>query len=229
MKKINVCIDCTVKSCPIIKNCTDEWINKISKIKDTYFYKKDQNIVYENSPVLGLYFVQDGIAKIYSTGINDKSQIVRITKTGGIIGHRGYGGDKYPIGASALTDCIVCFVDNDTMYEAFLENPKLTFDLMMYYSSELRASEAKLKNIAQMNVREKVASNLLYLNKVFSNYFSEGTFLINRKDLADLTGINTEQLSRALSEFVKDKVIELNKNEITIINYEYLQNLIAPF
>jgi CRP-like cAMP-binding protein len=202
----------------------------ISDVKRTSFYKKGQYIVFEGNQVLGLFFILSGKIKVVSSGLFGKSQVVRLTQSGDIIGHRGYGGETYPISAIALEDSEICFVDNDSIYKAFMNNPKLTFELMMYYSKELRNSEAKIKNLAQMSVREKVVDALLYSEKIFGkNKNSSINVQIDRQDLADLAGINTEQLSRVLSEFKKDDILLITKSEITINNKDQLLEIVKPY
>jgi len=206
------------------------WLKQLEERNQISFYKEGHHIVYENNPVMGLYFIQEGKAKIYSTGINNKTQVVRLSKTGGIIGHRGYGGDLYPVGAISIEDSIVCFIDNETMYNAFMENPKLTFNLMMYYSKELRNSEARIKNIAQMNVKEKVIDALLYVDDVFNPTGNTHSIIsLTRKDLSDLAGINPEQLSRILSELKMEKQISIVSNVINIIDIDKLRTFVSPF
>lgn len=224
------CSECKTLNC-LIKQSTDaKWIKVLEEHNQLSFFKEGHQIVYENNPVLGLYFIQRGKAKIFSTGINDKTQVVRLTKAGGIIGHRGYGSDFYPIGAIAIEDSVVCFIDNETIYNAFMENPKLTFNLMMYYSKELRNSETRIKNIAQMNVKEKVIDALFYVNNIFDSTLSPlKTFTLTRKDLADLAGINLEQLSRILTELKKDNLISVASNEITLKDINALNKIIMPF
>ena len=228
MKK-STCIECKTSNC-FIKFCSDEWLNKLESQKQTCEYKKDHNIVYEGDEVLGLYFIKEGKAKVYSTGLNEKKQVVRLAKMGEIIGHRGYGGEVYPIGASVLEDSIICFFDNRVIYKAFMNNPKLTCELMMYYSKELRSSEGKIKKLAQMNVREKVIEGLLYSKKIY-NQNDQGETVINieRQDLADLIGINTEQLSRSLSELKKEGSVSLARNQITIKKEKVLAQIISQF
>lgn len=229
-KPFTKCIACETTNCLVKLNTSPAWLKKIEEHNQITYYKEGQHIVYENNPVLGLYFIQEGKAKIFSTGINGKTQVVRLTKAGGIIGHRGYGGDVYPIGAIAIEDAVVCFIDNDTIYKAFLENPKFTFSLMMYYSKELRNSEAKIKNIAQMNVKEKVVDALLYVDDVFNSSNSTHQIIsLSRRDLADLAGINSEQLSRILSELKKEKLISVKSNEINLEKIDDLRAIISPF
>ncbi len=224
------CNNCLTTDCFIKQYCSDEYITLISDLKETSIYRENQHIAHEGNVVLGLFFIQKGKAKVISSGLGGKTQVVRLTKQGDIIGHRGYGGEKYPIGAVALEESTVCFIDNDTIYKAFMDNPKLTYELMMYYSKELRKSESKIKSQAQMNVREKVADALLSCNTLY-NCKNTYPFLIqlNRQDLSDLAGINTEQLSRILSEFKKEGLISVSKNEISITNQKSLSKITAPF
>jgi len=218
------CNQCLTQDCFIKKYCSEEYMTIISNAKETSVYRQNQYIAYEGNTVLGLFFIQSGKAKIISEGINGKVQVIRLTKQGDIIGHRGLGGEKYPISAIALEESHICLIDNDTIYEAFIDNPKLTYELMVYYSKELRYSETKIKNQTQMNVREKVADALLYCNSLFNE---NSRIQLKRQDLAALAGINSEQLSRILSEFKKESIISLSKDEISIINQDYLKKLIA--
>ena len=224
------CNSCLTPGCFIKQFCSNEYVTLISDLKETSIYRKNQYIAHQGNAVLGLFFIKQGKAKVVSSGIAGKTQVVRLTKQGDIIGHRGYGGEKYPIGAIALEESTICFIDNKTIYKAFMDNASLTYELMMYYSRELRKSESKIKSQAQMNVREKVADSLLYCNTLYNNK-NNYPFLIQltRQDLADIAGINTEQLSRVLSEFKKDDIITVSKNEILIKNHELLNEIISPF
>jgi CRP-like cAMP-binding protein len=222
------CDKCTTKNC-FIQTCKDEkLLSFISGVKRTSFYKKKQHVVFEGNQVMGLYFILSGKIKVVSSGLYGKTQVVRLTQNGDVIGHRGYGGETYPISAITIDDSEICFVDNDSIYKAFMDNPKLTFELMMYYSKELRASEAKIKNLAQMSVREKVVDSLLYAEKLYNEEHSS-SIQIDRQDLADLAGINTEQLSRVLSELKKEKILTLPKNEIIINDRNQLVEIVEPF
>ena len=226
----NSCNQCLTLDCYIKKNCSEEYLVKISNTKETSFYRQNQYITYEGNTVLGLFFIQSGKAKIISEGIAGKTQIVRLTKKGDIIGHRGYGGEKYPISAIALEDSYICLIDNDTIYKAFIDNPKLSYELMIYYSNELRKADTKVRNQAQMNVREKVADALLYYNSIF-NTTHKYPFLVelNRHDIAALSGINYEQLSRVLSDFKKENIIILTKNEIALNHHDNLKKIVASY
>ena len=107
----------------------------ISQSKNQVGYKNGQYMFREGDRVFGMHFVLEGKVKIISTGLNGKEQIVRLASDAHVVGHRGYAGETYPVGALAIDDTTACFLDNDILYDAFMNNPKFTYALMMFYSS----------------------------------------------------------------------------------------------
>jgi len=118
------------------------------------------------------------------------------------------------------------------MKDVLNHNPNIAYNLMMFYSNELRTSESKIKKMAQMNVTEKVADSLLYLKLYFGIINDEGIIIdadISRQDIADLAGINKEQLSKVLSDFKKESLIKIIDKKIHIVNLKLLNKYVDPF
>lgn len=89
------CYTCTNTSCIIKRNCHLQEMAVFLEHKSTIRCKKGQNFIIEGAPIHGLYFINHGKVKVAKTGLNGKEQIVRLTKDGDIIGHRGFGaGDR---------------------------------------------------------------------------------------------------------------------------------------
>jgi len=227
MKKTN-CNECQNEECFIKQYCTAEWIEKIEMSKFQTFFKKNQNIINEGFPVLGIYFIQKGKVKVISSGYNGRQQIVRYAHDGHILGHRGLGNDVYPISAVAMEDSLICFVKNDTLNELFLTNPKFTTALMMFYSRELRKMEDRMKNMAQMSIREKAADALLALMENFGlNKAGEINVPLARLDIGNTAGTTVEQISRMLTDFEKENLIEKRGKRIALLNIEGLKKITA--
>lgn len=228
MSTIN-CEFCVNTGC-FVKLCSPEWVRQIDELKDQTSYKKDQNIITEGSQVLGVFFIQKGKVKVFSIGLNGREQIVRFAADGHILGHRGIGHDVYPINAVAMEDSLICFVENDTLNEMFLANPRFTVQLMMYYSCELRKLENRIKNIAQMNIREKIADTLLLMYESFGvNKNNELNVPFSREDIADVAGSTRQQVVMQLTEFEKEGLIEKHGKKIAFHNIQELQKIIGKF
>lgn len=211
------CHYCINTDCLIKKHIKNEYVKEILDKKHTFSCKKSQQFILEGSPMHGLYFIYKGKAKVTKTGIFGKEQIVRFAKAGEIIGHRGFGaGQKYPVGATALEDTTLCNFSHSTLIEVFHKASELTFDLMLFYASELNKSETKIRKFAQMSVREKVIDAILYVNRKFGQTENFLNLSLSRKDIADFSGTTEEQAIRVISGLRKESLIQTEGKKIGI-------------
>lgn len=226
-------IDCTAcKNCScFIKQCGPDWLSLMSQAKNQSIYKSGRNIIVEGQPVFGIYFVQHGKVKVISTSLDGKEQVVRLAADGHILGHRGYGNETYPIGAVAMTDSVICFFDNNILYDAFMANPKFTYHLMMFYSKELRKVEQRIKFFAQMTVMEKVAFALLYIMETFGLDKDEQSLSIPlpRQEIASIAGTTADQVSRQITLLKSEQAIGTSGKKIIIKNEGMLRDMIARY
>jgi CRP-like cAMP-binding protein len=193
--------------------------------KNTLKCNNGQQFIIEGAPVNGLFFILKGTVKVFRTGINGREQIVRFAKEGEIIGHRGFGTEEYySIGAIALQDAVLCYFSKDDLQEALLENPKFSYDMMLFYANELNRSENKVKSISQMTVRERVIDMLLYIHRKFGDLRGFLNLPLSRKEYADYTGTTEEQVIRIFSLLKKEGLISAKGKKIAIINIQTLKN-----
>ena len=223
------CISCKNKDCLIRKHSRLEAIKPYIEKKHTIRCKKSQQFILEGAPVHGLFFVYSGGVKVSKSGINEREQILRFSRDGEVIGHRGFGsGQFYRIGAAAVEDSILCNFSNDTLLKMLHEIPQLSYDFMCFYSEELNRSETKVGKFAQMTVREKVIDAFLYIYRKFGQ--NEDGFLniiLPRKDYADFAGTTEEQVIRVISSLKKEGLLEANGKKLGITDIETLKKEIA--
>jgi CRP/FNR family transcriptional regulator len=180
--------------------------------------------------VFGLYFIKHGKIKVTSSDQGGNERIVRLATDGQVVGHRSYGVESYTIGATALDDSVICFIDNDTLYNAFMKNPTFTYKLMLFYSQELRSVEQRMKYFSLMPVHERVIYALLYVKDVFG--CDQNGILnvsISRWEISQLANTSEEQVSRSLTRLEKEKIIAKIVRKIKILDKEKLQGLIEKY
>ena len=179
-------------------------------------YLQEQYIVQEGSPILGVFFVQQGKVKIFSAGLNGTAQIVRLVKAGESLCFRGYGRETYCSSSVALEDSRICFIKTEDLMQV-CNSSELSKYLISYLGNELEIADKRLKYLMQMNVREKTAEALLFMKKSFGlNNMKELDVYMSRKDIAAIAGTSEELIIRQLSEFEKEKLIE-RRNHGSII------------
>lgn len=194
------------------------------------FYKKDHCIFNVGNPVHGLFFVQSGMVKEFILRPHNECEIVRFAGEGQVFGHAGFESSFYSFGADAKIDSVVCFFNINVLKELYDANPGLLYDLMIFYSNEHNETIYRLTSISLMNLREKVASVLWYLYKNFGlNNEHELHEFFTREDIASLASTTSEQVSRQLSDFQKEKLIEKRTRRIAILEPDRLKNIISDY
>jgi CRP-like cAMP-binding protein len=229
LKKIS-CEDCPNVSCLIKRNFVQSWTDLIEKGKYQALYKKDYSVFSVGNPIMGIFFVQGGMIKEFILRPHNEVEIVRFANTGQVFGHAGVGNNAYPFGADAKVDSVVCFFTNDTLKQLYDMNPQLMYDLMVFYSNEHSDSTYRLLCLSQMNLREKVATVLYYLYGNFGlNGKGELPEIFNRDDIASLACTTSEQVSRQLSDFQKERIIEKRSRRIAILMPQELKSIIKDY
>ncbi len=220
---------CDLKSCFFCKHCLDEWLPAVETKRITFNLKKGELLFKEGEDVLGMYFIYNGTIKVHKSWGTEKELIVRFAKNGDIVGHRGLGIDSiYPVSATAIEDCTVCFITLDFFNASLKVNNDLLYKLMMFFAEELKVSERKMRDLAHMPVKGRVAQALLTLKERFG-VTDKGliNIIITRQDLASFTGTAYETVYKILNEFIADNIIRVSEKSIAIVNEPELKQIIG--
>lgn len=229
-----ICTSCDSKKCFINRFVADQWKEKIAASKTVHLYKSGKRIFTEGEPVNGIYFIYNGKVKVFNTGPDGRSQIVRLAGSGEILGHRGLGFSmNYPISASALEDATICFIKTEDFLMALEHNPAFAINLLMFYASELRRAEYKLRSLSQMTVKQKLADALLTVCDIYGVQKKNGKKVLavklSRQEYADIVGASIEEVIRTFSQLKKEGIVLAEGKYIVINKEKELENLLTGF
>ncbi|MEM1124377.1 MAG: helix-turn-helix domain-containing protein, partial [Bacteroidota bacterium] len=79
-------------------------------------------------------------------------------------------------------------------------------------------------HLAYNSVRKRIAEALLQLMEVEKSN-NQTSIKINREDLASMTGTAKETVTRTLSEFREDRLIDIEGGRIQLLNSKALEDL----
>lgn len=216
IKKFN----CNLSTCSMCRLCKEEWLPAIDSNRKTFLYKKGALLFKEGEAVKGMYFINEGLVKVHKKWDDEKDLILRFAKNGAIAGHRGLGSDTiYPASATALMDTRVCFVEIDFFISTLKVNTEYLFELMLFFAAELKESERKMRNLAHMPAKGRIALAIKSLQEKFG-IDTDGfiNISLSRQDLAAYTGTTYETLFRILNELAVEKIISITKSTIKIMD-----------
>jgi CRP/FNR family transcriptional regulator len=213
-------------NCAFFDGITDEHIQILNEYSNIVSLSKGEVLFKEGEVPTGLYIITKGKIKVYRTGTEGKEQIVRLSNQGDLVGYRALIGEgDYKSGAATLEESTVCFIPKEIVLRVMEGNVLIYKRIIALLTDDLQYAEQKIKELAQKPVRERVADALIQLKNKYG--FDKDGITINismsREELANLVGTATETLIRILSDFKKDKMIDLDHRKIKIMNNEQLE------
>ncbi len=201
----------------------DEEIEEITKVQIEF--KKGENICKQGSFATFIMILKDGLVKAFVESPHYKNHVFKITKPFAIIGLSSlYGENHYHFSAQALLQSKICLVEREKFDQILRQNNDFAIEVMKLYSNSLQNIYDKIGCLANKQAIGRVCDALIYLaEKVFeSNIINP---IITRKDLAEFSGLATENLVRVLSDLKKDNIIAINNKTIEILNMDTLKML----
>jgi CRP-like cAMP-binding protein len=207
---------CDLGTCFMCRLSLNEWHPAIAAHKKNFIAKKGEVIIKEGDPVTGVYFVTSGNVKVHKQW-GDKELILRFANGGAIFGHRGITTSTFPISATALEATNLCYVDIEFFKATVKVNHEFAYGLLLFYADELHTSEKKMRNLALMSVKGRLAVAILGLKDQFG--INEEGFLnldLSRQDLAAFTGATYETVFRTMNELVAEGLIILKGKMIGV-------------
>ena len=218
-----LCISCKVRSAAA-NHLTAEELDALGKQSVEVDFEKDEVIFKQDAFSSNIVYLRKGLVKLTMRGHN-REQILKIVKAPAYMGIPTTLGDKVNnYSAIALTDVSCCFIDRYTFKELVETNGKFAYEILTVLSKfELRQFHRCVNHI-QKQVAGRIAGMLLDFSR---NLYESNEFMLNlsRNELADLLGTSRETISRILTDFTADNLIEVSGKNIRILNDEMLEKI----
>ncbi len=196
-------------------------VQQIDARKVTNHYRRRQVLFYEGQNPSGLFCIASGGVKLYKTGGDGRSLIVRTAKSGDLAGYRALlSGEHYEATAEMTGDGDVCFIDRATIDASIRKNPSLAMNIIRKLGGELGQTETRLREFSQKSVRERLAELLLVFKAQVGKPAPGGGTLLDqrmtREEMAQMLGSTPETVIRLLHALADGKLLRLTGKQIII-------------
>lgn len=223
-QKVNNCKDCIYKS-SAFKSLTSEELKFVNTKKIEKFYQKGDKICIEGDEISSFMYLQTGLVKLFKTETNSREHIISIAKPKDFIGSLcAFSNTKHIYSLTAIEDSLICFVDIEIIKTFIKTNGSFAIDFFIQISSY---SDDLIKTRIDINTRQ-LRGRIAYIILLFSKYvYNSNSFSlpISRKEVAELIDMSTENVIRVLSEFRKDKLIQIEGKKIEILDIKRLEKI----
>lgn len=209
-------------------NNGNDLLKELIDCRNSNKYKKKQLIFSEGNRPTCLFFVQKGKVKAYKTNDDGKELVVELYREGDFLGDITLlENTNYKETAEALEETELAVIPREDFEKLINSNREVSRRFIQLLAKNISEKESQLLGMAYNSLRKKVAEALMAIHKKYNTAQSVNFSIdISRENLATIAGTATESLIRTLSDFKSEKLIEIKKGAIIILNEKKLENLV---
>ena len=165
-----------------------------------------------------LFIIRQGRVKVVKPLVDGNEQIIRILNEGDFFGDTSVFHDQpYTTNIEALEVTHICMLDGAEVKAILAKSPNVLFEILKQLSLRIEDIEHNMSEICHRDVASRVASFLIR-QKSEDSYVDN----VSKKDMASILGTTRESISRKLSQFQRDEIIQIDKERIHIKNEQEL-------
>lgn len=225
MNLCNNCCPCNHKYCAkkvsLFASLSDNDLNKVVNLITKKSFEKGDIIFSEGELFDKLFIINNGSIKIYTYTKDGKEQILYILKEGEFLGDLNLlKNDIFKFNAMALESTNMCILHKDDFDILIKTNPEISIKILEYAHDRIASLENLVQTLTTKDVEVRLASLLINLSSTFgikTDIGIEITLPLTREDMANFIGVTRETVSRKLSYFQSQNIIEIFENKIILI------------
>lgn len=198
-------------------------LKKVIAERKTRHFKKNQVIYYDGDKGNGLYLIINGKVKTIKLAQDGRELMTGMYTNDDYLGiHALLSNEPFSDTATALEDTVLCLIPKEQLDELLNQYPEVAREFIKLLANDIREKEEQLLQLAYHSVRKRMADAIVRLAK---QQTGSNDIKISREDLAAMAGMATETVSRTLSDFKDEGLIEKKGSIINILNLERLAKM----
>lgn len=203
---------------PIFNHLNENEMAEISQVAVRKRLKKGELLFHSDELSEHLFIVHKGLVKMYRITENGKEQIIRFVEEGDFIGELSlFSKSTTTSFAEAMEDTEICTIHQKDIHQLLLSYPTISLKILEEITSRLHESESHIEKLNSQDVEKRVASYLVELIEGQDGESMTIQLPIRKADVASYLGTSQETLSRRLSAFQNQGLIELKGQRKIII------------
>ncbi len=214
---------------PFFRHLPSQEIEKINRLFEDRDIAAEQGIYYEGDPAENLYLVAMGKVKLMRHTSSGRDVLLDILRGGEYFGNlTAISGRGYMETAIAQTDGCILQISSQNFEKILQHHPDVMMKVLKAVGQRLEEFQEVIKQLSVYTVDQRIAAALIRLVEKVGEERSTGTLIqvpFSRQDLAGMTGTTIETVSRVMSRFAADGVIQTGRKWVAVKDLERLQEI----
>ena len=200
-----------------------EMLDEIAKHVTKREYQRGEMLFWEGDPCDGLYFVEQGSAKLFRLSPQGRQYIVRILQENDTFAEvPALDGGMNPVNVEALETCRIWVVESGMLRELFETHPTFAKKVLRNFGLMLRGLVHKVSEMAFYQVTHRLARLIEEMPK------EKSAPHWTQEQLAARLGTVREVVARSLKELERSGAISIEDRRIHILDKEVFRQWTQP-
>ncbi len=204
-------------SIPLFSSLNEAELEAIAPRAVEKRFNSGEVLFYEGEPCHGIYLLVQGTVKIFKTSPSGREVLLTVDSAPASVAEVPlFDGGAYPATVSAVDDVTAFFISTKDFRQFCLEHPEVALKVLAVVGQRLRQLVALVEAVTFGNVRQRLARLLL------ERWRESGTDVFHlaetHQELASRLGTVREVVSRNLSRFHAEGLIQLGRREVRILD-----------
>ena len=230
LQKIRVsCADCSLAELCLPAGLDKDSLDKLEDtVKRSKPISKGDHIFRAGTELHSLYAIRTGSVKLVQYSPSGEEQIIGFYLPGEIIGLDAIENNQHQCNAIALETMSYCSFAFSQLENLGQMIPGLQHQMLRLMSKELRAENQLLLTVNNKKADARVATFLMNISERLHNlgYASDHFNLaMSRQDIANYLGLTIETISRIISRFQADAILQAERKDVKILDKDKLSQL----
>lgn len=216
---------------PFFSGLTAEQVVDIQASFRQQHYEPGQVVQAAGEPANRLSIVAAGTVRMARPTVDGQDVVLDFLGAGEHFGSLAELGDAvYREDVTAHTHACILYTTADGFNALLHQYPEVTLATLGIVANRLRSAHLMIEQLSAYPVEHRVAATLLHLARKRGSEGEEGLLIdipLSRQDIADMTGATVETVSRVMSQFRRDGLIDSGRRWISVLNVDALESLVS--
>jgi CRP/FNR family transcriptional regulator, nitrogen oxide reductase regulator len=191
--------------------------------------ERKQVLFHEGEPAEALFLIESGRLKLTQLSPDGQEVLVRFVGPGEICaGVAALEGSNYPVTAQSVEPARVLVLSREALRELCLRYPQIQTNILRAITGHLQDSMTRARELSTERVPQRVARTLLRLVRQAGRPVDGGVLVshpLSRQELAEMAGTTLFTVSRLLSQWEEDGIVETGREKVLVRSMRGLEEL----
>lgn len=190
--------------------------------------RKGQYFFHQDEEARRLYVLKEGRLKMTQIGVEGKQVVHNFFEPGDMFGGIAVlKGATYPTSAEAVEDSVAYAWDGATVDRLMQEIPIIGRNFVVHLAERVIYLQDRVRELTSERVEQRLARTLLRIARQVAG----AELAVSRQDLAELTGTTLYTVSRILTRWEQQGLVDLGRERVHINDHDGLDEIAqgAPF